>query len=214
MSRTSFAVACAATLVAAPLAAQSSAQPTSARSSITSGFFLGLNFSGSSLRFDGDGSEAESGSGVGFQLGWGITPRFALFTDVNGAAMNTDGAQYGLGHFDLGMRYSFARATSRWVPFLEGAVSARAVVQEDVEFVDGNGNPYTADMAMSGPGYTLGGGVQYHLAPNWALGTSLKWTKGEFTSVQVDNVTVDGFELDATSTRFNLGLTWYPAGGR
>ena len=37
---------------------------------------------------------------------------------------------------------------------------------------------------------------------------------GEFSRVQFDNVSVDGFEIDATSARFNLGFTWFPMGGR
>ena len=34
--------------------------------------------------------------------------------------------------------------------------------------------------------------------------------QGEFTQVRFYNITVDGFEVDATSARFNLGFTWYP----
>lgn len=214
MPRLSLAVACAAALAASPLAAQTTAASGGAPSSITSRLFLGVSLNGSSLQFDEDGSEAESGSGLGFHLGWGFTPRFALFTDLAGASMNAEGAQYGLGHVDIGARYSFARPTTRWVPFLEAAFSGRAVVQEDVEVTDQNGNPYLADMALSGNGFTVGGGIQYYIAPTWALSTSLKWTRGEFSTVEFDNVAVEGLELDATSARFNLGLTWHPLGGR
>jgi hypothetical protein len=35
---------------------------------------------------------------------------------------------------------------------------------------------------------------------------------GEFTRVQIDNVRIDGVEIDATSARFNMGLTWFPMG--
>jgi hypothetical protein len=35
---------------------------------------------------------------------------------------------------------------------------------------------------------------------------------GEFSRIQVNNVTVDGFAIDATSARFNMGFTWFPMG--
>jgi hypothetical protein len=50
------------------------------------------------------------------------------------------------------------------------------------------------------------------VTPRWALGGSLKWTTGQFSSVRVDNVTVDGFAIDATSGQFNMGFSWYPMG--
>lgn len=50
------------------------------------------------------------------------------------------------------------------------------------------------------------------MAPKWALGGSFKWTTGQFNRVRVDNVTVDGFAIDATSAQFNMGFAWYPMG--
>jgi len=66
------------------------------------------------------------------------------------------------------------------------------------------------DLEISGGGFTFGGGVKYHVAPAWALGASLRWTVGEFSTVKVNNVSVDGFEIDATSTRLTVGVTWRP----
>ena len=59
---------------------------------------------------------------------------------------------------------------------------------------------------------SLGGGMEYFIAPKWALGGTFKWTTGEFTQVKFDNITVDGLAIDATSARFNLGFSWYPMG--
>ena len=44
------------------------------------------------------------------------------------------------------------------------------------------------------------------------MGGALKWTTGQFSRVQVDNMSVDGFAIDATSARFNMGFTWFPMG--
>jgi hypothetical protein len=46
------------------------------------------------------------------------------------------------------------------------------------------------------------------------IGASLRWTTGEFSTVEFNNVSIDGFELDATSTRLNLGVTWRPMVGK
>ena len=68
---------------------------------------------------------------------------------------------------------------------------------------------------MQSSGISAGAGLEYFIAPKWALGGSFKWTTGQFNRVQFDNVSVEGFELDATSARFNLGFSWYPIrGGR
>jgi opacity protein-like surface antigen len=97
------------------------------------------------------------------------------------------------------------------VPFIEGGISARVAGQDDIEVVDEEGGAsQEVDLEISGGGFTFGGGIQYHVAPAWALGAGLKWTVGEFSTVKVNNVSVDGFELDATSTRLNFGVTWRP----
>jgi hypothetical protein len=70
------------------------------------------------------------------------------------------------------------------------------------------------NLEISGGGLTFGGGIQYYVAPAWALGANLRWTVGEFSTVKFNNVSIDGFELDATSTRLNFGLTWRPMMGR
>jgi hypothetical protein len=77
---------------------------------------------------------------------------------------------------------------------------------------DEMGNTYTGDLAILGSGVSLGGGLQYFIASRWALGGSLKWTMGEFSRVQIDDVSIDGLGIDATSARFNMGFTWYPMG--
>ena len=73
-----------------------------------------------------------------------------------------------------------------------------------------DGGSQQVDLEISGGGFTFGGGLQYHVAPPVSLGASLRVTVGEFTTVKINNVSVDGFELDATSTRLTIGVTWWP----
>ena len=188
-------------------AGTASAQATARPRSSTSGFFIGLGVSGSSIKFDGD-TETESGSGATLQLGYGFTPKFAMFVEGTGASMSSDDP-YNLGHFDIGARYSFASPSRAFVPFLEAALSGRAAVQENVSFDNG---ATSDDLSLSGAGFSFGGGLAYFFNPKWALNTGLKWTVGEFNTVKYGDVTMTGFEGDATTARFNLGMTWYPKG--
>ena len=202
------AVAALAILAASPLAAQYRSDEMIR--SRTTGLIVGAALSGSAFRSNDLSGETERGGGAELRLGWGFTPSFAIVADAGGATMDGVGQEYTLGHFDLGARYSFANARRSVVPYLEAALTGRAMVEPDVEMVDQSGNSTTDDMVFSGFGYTLGGGVQYYIAPGWAIGADLRWTTGEFDTVQYGNVSVEGFEVDATSSRLSLGVTWYP----
>ena len=87
-------------------------------------------------------------------------------------------------------------------------------MESDVVLYDEAGQMQQGDLSIMGTGVSFGGGLNYFVSPSWALGGSLKYTMGEFSRVQFDKVSVDGFEIDATSARFNLGFTWFPGGRR
>lgn len=186
--------------------------------SSTRGFFAGLALNGSAIKFEGDDNETESGGGLTLQLGYGFTPKFSMFLEGTGTAINPsdDNAEmYSMGHFDFGARYSFANQARKLVPFLEVALTARALVQEDVTITDPDtGTPTTDDLSLSGGGFSFGGGLHYFFNPKLALSTGLKWTTGEFSTVTFGNSSLSGFEADAVTSRFNIGLTWFPRGGR
>lgn len=202
MTRSTFAALSAALLLsAAPLAAQSPA------ASSIRGFSLGAHLNASSITVDEDLYEVEDGGGgFALQVGYGFTPRVAMFLEGTAAALESDVA---LAHVDFGLRYAFTSPTRRWVPFLEVALTGRAIAQEDV-VVEGE----TVNVSRSGGGLTLGAGLQYYMTPKWAIGAGLKLTGGELSEYTVDNVTIRDLDIDASSTRFNVGVTWYPAGGR
>lgn len=201
------AVAVALLLLAYPMVASS--QRSGPGNSGAKGFFLGLALNGSALTADDLDSDTENGGGLQLSVGWGFTPKLALFLDGSAASMGSDGDSWILTHGDLGLRYHFASAGKSFVPFVEGALTGLVGSQEDIDF--GNG---TGDLEISGGGFSLGGGFLYFFSPRVALNTGLKWTKGEFNKVKFDNVSVEGLDIDATSARLNVGLTFFLGGQR
>lgn len=197
--------------VAAPISA--AAQSPAASRSNTNGLLLALAPNGSSIDSDDLESDAQSGGGFAAQLGWGFIPMFTLLAGAGGARIDQDGGDFVLIHFDLLGRFNF-RSGQSLVPFVEGGLTARVAGQDDAVVVDSDGTQRTVDLEISGGAFTLGGGINYFVNPTVALGASLQVSGGEFSTVKFNNVSIDGFELDATSTRLNLVLTWYPMRGR
>jgi hypothetical protein len=178
----------------------------------TSGFFLGLGLNGSSIESEDLSSNRESGGGLAGELGYGFTRHFALFMNASAARISSTSGDFDLGHFDVGARWNFASPSRSIAPFLDVAVGGRAAMESDVVLYDEAGQMRQGDLSIMGTGVSVGGGLNYFVSPSWALGGSFKYTMGEFSRVQFDKVSVDGFEIDATSARFNLGFTWFPGG--
>jgi len=180
----------------------------SAQRSETSGFRLNVHANGSAIKVE-DSDDIENGGGLGVSLGWGFSPSLMLYATLDAANINgaSGSPDYGLGHFDLGMRYSFAGTEKAWVPFLLAGLGARAAVWDNYDSGE--------DLSISGAGVTFGGGLSYYFSPSLALEGGLKWNVGKFTQASLGGETVDldEFEFSATSTRFNLGLSWQPRGG-
>ena len=204
--RTAVALACGG-LALTPLAV--SAQQASAPRANTEKLMLSLALDGASLSSDGLRDEDQSGGGFSAQVGWGFTRLFTLLAGASGAVLNPDDNEAVLVHFDLLGRFSFTNPGRAWVPFVETGISARIAGQDDA-VVEVEDEPQTVDLEMSGGGLTFGGGLQYHVTPAIALGASVRWTVGEFSTVKFNNDERDGFKMDATTTRLNLGITWRP----
>jgi len=202
--------ACVATFsVATTVAAQQTAPPRAN----TEKLMLSLALGGTAIKSDELEDDGESGGGFSGQVGWGFNRLFTLLADASGASMGPSDDRFVLVHFDLLGRFNFTNPSRAWVPFVEGGVSAR-IAGQDNSVVIGDSGPQTVNLEISGGGLTFGGGIQYYVAPAWALGANLRWTVGEFSTVKFNNVSVGGFELDATTTRLILGLTWRPMGMR
>jgi hypothetical protein len=164
----------------------------------TKGFHVGLGLNGSALRKES--SDTENGAGFHFRLGYGISRNITVF--FGGAGANMNDAEYGMGQADLGIRGYFPR-DSRWVPFVEGAFTGRALIM-DIGHSD--------DFEISGNGFTAGGGVDYYVSRGFSIGLNLNWTFGEFTDAKMgtERVSLGNDSFSATSARFNIGLTWWP----
>jgi len=194
-------------LVVASVTTRAQSQEAGPQSN-TTGLLVGVLLNGNSIDSD-ELDDANTGGGFSAQLGWGFTPMFTILAGVSGARMNDDPDDFVLVHFDLLGRFNFRSGEHAFVPFLEVGTSARIAGQDDA-IVTVGGSPQTVDLEMAGGAFTFGGGFHYFVAPTVALGANLQISTGDFTTVEIDNVEVEGLELEATSTRLNLGLTWYP----
>ena len=181
-----------------------------AQESTTRGFNLGLHVSGASFEpEDGDGSNAGGG---GIFVGYGFNRSFQLFLQIDGAEFDVDETEvdgrWRMAHGDLGVRYHFANSLRSWVPYLQAALTGRGVSVEDAEV---NQTTQTARVGIIGGALTLGGGLLVYFNETFALDLQLALSGGEFTEAKIGDVTLTLSEpYQATTTRFNIGVSWWP----
>jgi opacity protein-like surface antigen len=185
------------------------AAPAAAQLSTTRGLTLGLHLSGASLVVEGE--DRNEGGGLGLRVGYGLSRIVTLFLQVDGAQVEVPSSdalqgEWSMGHVELGARFHFASTLRRWVPYLQAALAGRVVGVEDAVL---NEEP-VEDVSFNGGGFSVGGGLSFYLRETLALDLHLMWTGGEFTEIEVGNQSVSGLDIDAQSTRLNLGLAWWP----
>ncbi|MBT8396243.1 MAG: hypothetical protein KJN92_04725, partial [Gemmatimonadetes bacterium] len=93
-----------------------------------------------------------------------------------------------------------------WVPYLEVAIGGRGASVKDI-LVNGED---AADITFNGGAFSFGGGIYAYLRQTLALDAGLKISSGEFTEVDVGAISVNNLDIDATSTRFKIGIVWWP----
>jgi hypothetical protein len=156
-----------------------------------------------------DGDRHNAG-GAGLILGYGFNRSVQLFLQLDGAEFDVDDAEvngtWAMGHADLGVRFHFANSLRTWVPYLQAALSGRAVGVDNAVV---QGQPET-EVGFFGGAFTLGGGIMFYFNQTLAADLQLLWSGGQFTEVTVDDVTVSGLEIDAESSRLNIGISWWP----
>jgi len=180
-----------------------------AQESTTRGWSLGVHLQGISLSVEE--GDAAGGGGGGFRVGYGFNRIVTAFLQVDGSEIDVEEGgslrgEWGLAHGEVGARFHFANALRAWVPYLEVAAGTRAV-QVDDAVLDGEA---LDRVSFNGGGLTLGGGISLYLRESLALDVSLKWTGGTFTEVDLGEVAVRRLDIEATSSRFGVGLVWWP----
>jgi hypothetical protein len=204
-------------LVALSIASPALAQQGAVRSK-TTGFMLGLGLNGTSITSDESGADPEDtdkGSGGTVQIGYGFNRRLTGFLDLSGVVLDGDNGEgeVTLAQAFAGVRVHLSGPTSRLVPFFDLGAGVRGLKQDDAAIDDADcapSGPCTNDVGFSGGAFMFGGGLSFYASRTFALTGALNWAVGEFSHVQIDNVTVSGLEVDATTARLNLGITWFP----
>lgn len=195
-------------VVLAALATGMAVSTAAAQRSTTRGFTVGAHLQGASLAVEDE--DPSSGGGAGLRVGYGFNRKFAGYVEVDGIRFDVDNTEFGgewtMAHIDLGLRYSFANSLRRWIPFLEGAVGARAVRLEDATV---DGEP-VGELSFSGGALSLGGGIGFFVSETLAIETLVKFSGGTFEQVDVGDVSVNDLDIEASSFRFKIGLAWWP----
>lgn len=179
-----------------------------AQRSNTRGIFLNAHLSGTSMSFNEDAFDTQSGGGFGVQFGYGVSRLVTLFIGVNGASMSNNDIEDGvtLAHVDLGVQLNFGRERSAVRPY--GAIAA-TFREETFDFGAANQN---VEIDFSGGGLTLGGGLKYFFSPPVALDVGVDLTFGTFSDVQSGGVILQNVvDIDASSGRLKVGLSWFPS---
>jgi len=167
----------------------------------TAGFSIGLFLNGTAASYEDD-STVESGGGLALRLGYGFNPSLELFAEFTGASVQHDGLSetYGVGHFDVGLRYNIGKPAGATRPYAFGAVSGLGI---DVDMLD---------VEMRGTGFTVGGGLRYFFNPAFALDVDLCIT---FANLDEGRLAGGSWQdlgdeaVSMTSSRFNAGVSWH-----
>lgn len=177
--------------------AQAAPSPSPVKST-AEGFFIGGDLAGVALSANGS---TDSGAGGGLQLGYGFSPQWALYMDLNAASIHPgDGSgNYTLAHADIGARLHFNAGPHPVVPFVQFALAGRDARQ--------NVGIYTAE--AKGGGVTFGGGFNAHFSPSAAFQLGIMWTVGSFGQLSVNGIQVSNATIGSTSARIELGLVWF-----
>ena len=190
------------------LAVGVTATPAAAQRSTTRGWNIGAHLQGASLTVEDD--DPSGGGGLGVRVGYGFNRNFTGYIEADGITFDIENpeleGEWRMGHVDLGVRYNFANSLRRWIPFLEGAIGGRAVTVEDATS-DGED---IGKVTFSGGALSLGGGVSVFTSEKFAIETLVKFTGGTFEQIDVGNVSVRDLDVDASSFRFKVGVSWWP----
>lgn len=178
--------------------------------STSRGLSIGLQALGTSLRVE-NGDE-NSGGGLGLRVGYGFNRRLTGFINVDGSTVQIPqsnslvAGDWTLSHAEVGARFHFANSLRRWVPYVETSIGARSVSIDNAQV----NNAPAGKVSFNGPALSVGTGLSVFVTPKWALDTSLRWTGGTFTEIDLGNTALRNLDIEAASFRFGLGVVWWP----
>jgi hypothetical protein len=208
MTSTARALALAAALVAVSGTAAVAQTGTAASRSNTTGVAVGIFANGSAI--DSDASdEMEQGGGLGLHLGYGISQHVSIFARGHWFVAETsdpawESRDYTVQDVGIGLRASLGTRATAARPFAQIMWSRR---EFEIELGDiGNLGTVTGD----GVAFSAGVGLEWFVAPTFAVEGSLSHSRGSFEGGGGRGGYWHGFELDATITRLDLGVTWHP----
>lgn len=166
------------------------------------GFYLGINFMGSSLHVDDDGASSffvkDDGGGALIRAGYSFNDVFSLELDLGGARHDTSDPAIDarLGTVQLFAHYRFSPGNA-FRPYIKGGFGGYSLV------LDAN----TAQVQIDGGGIPIGGGFDYFFSSHFSLGV-------DFTHniIQYDKATFNlqgigvSFDIDEEGSMSSLGL--------
>lgn len=197
------------------MAGQASAQKVTSGSMIerskTKGFMVGPHLQAGAI--ESEGMNTESGGGVGLVAAYGFSQHLALYTALDFASVESEDptfpGDYGLTHFDLGLRINLRNQMKKTRPYINVAVTGRAA-GGTVEMIDpGSNATVTGDYMYSGAGVTVGGGVAIFTSRKGAIDIGLVWTGGDFTDFEFEGEPLSSASFQSTTTRFTIGYNFH-----
>lgn len=196
-------------LVCLASAVEGNAQPSG-----TQGWMLGVESGATSVSLGGN--PGDGAALVGARIGWRLNRMVIPYLGTAYADIESRGLdnfeRLTFAHVDVGARLHLAAGLRRWVPYGDLALTWWPVTD-----VLRDGKPTNTDFT-SGPTLSMGGGFAVYLSETWALDVNVKAGKGRFVDVPIGAVRTGGTgghsaarnDLDATSIRLGVGLSWWP----
>ena len=182
--------------------------PAAAQKSTTRGFSIAAHLQGASLKVEDD--DPSGGGGAGLRVGYGFNRRFTAYLEADGITFDVENpelqGEWTMGHADLGVRFNFANSLRSVVPFLDAAIGGRAVSVEDAT----SEGEDVGTVTFSGGSFSLGGGVSFFTSEKFAIEALAKFTGGKFEQIDVGDVSVRNLDIEASSFRFKVGVSWWP----
>ena len=161
-----------------------------------SGIHLGAAVNGSQVSYDE--GDTDRGPGISVYGGYNFTGNLGVVLSVTAASVTSDGDDsYILRHIDLLGRYTFAGATL--APYVEAGYSN----------LNADGDTDDGDLVYKGSGITAGLGLNYFMRPKLALDAGLRYTKGKFSTFELEGEEISRGDLDVSTARINIGFAYY-----